>query len=67
MWHNVITRKYGEEEGGWRTSEGGGEFGVGLWKAIRMDWDIVWKGMAYVVGNGMRVKFGEDKWCREEP
>ena len=23
--------------------------------------------MAYVVGNGRRVKFWEDRWCREEP
>ena len=31
-----------------------------MWKAIRMDWAIVGKGMAYVVGNGRRVKFWED-------
>ena len=24
LWHNVIRRKYGEEEGGWRTCEVGG-------------------------------------------
>ena len=29
----------------------------------------VWslKGMAYVVGNGRRVKFWVDRWCRGEP
>ena len=37
MWHNVVRRKYGEEEGGWRTCEIGGGgggvrlFGVRLW------------------------------------
>ena len=66
LWHNVIRRKYGEKEGGWRTCEVEGAFGVGLWKAIRMDWDIVEKGMNYVVGNGRRVKFWEDRWCEEE-
>ena len=67
LWHNVINRRYGEEEGGWRTCEVGGAYGVGMWKAIRMDWAIAGKGMAYVVGNGRRVKFWEDRWCGEEP
>ena len=35
----------------------GGAYGVGVWKAIMMDWDIVGKGMAFVVGNGRRGRF----------
>ena len=31
----VISFKYGEEDGGWRTREVNGRNGVGLWKAIR--------------------------------
>ena len=58
MWHSVIKGKYAEEEGGWRTCGVGGAYGVGVWKAIRIDWDTVGKGMAFVVGNGRRVMGG---------
>ena len=55
-----------EVGGGWRTCEVGGACGVGVWKSIRMDWDIVGKGMAFMVGNRRRVRFWEDRWCGEE-
>ena len=35
LWRNVISRKYGEEEGGWYTREVRQGIGVGLWKEIR--------------------------------
>ena len=35
----MIRGKYGEDRGGWRTREVREAHGVGLWKAIRMDWD----------------------------
>ena len=56
LWHSVIKSKYGEEEG-WRTCDVGGAYGVGVLKAIKMDWEIVGKGMTVVVGNERRVNF----------
>ena len=35
FWRRVISHKYGEEEGGWRTRAVSGRYGIGLWKAIR--------------------------------
>ena len=38
FWKQVISHKYGEEEGGWPTRAVSGRYGVGLWKAIRKEW-----------------------------
>ena len=35
FWKQVISYKYGEEDGGWRSREVSERYGVGLWKAIR--------------------------------
>ncbi|RVX00466.1 hypothetical protein CK203_037011 [Vitis vinifera] len=35
LWRHVISRKFGEEEGGWFTREVREGFGVGFWKEIR--------------------------------
>lgn len=35
LWNDVITRKCGEEEGGWSSCEVMKGFAVGLWTAIR--------------------------------
>ena len=59
----VLSRVWG---GGGRTHEVGGAYGVSVWKAVRMDWELVGKEMAFVVGNGRRVKFWRDRWCGEE-
>ena len=32
------------------------DYGVSVWKEIRMDWEIVGKGMVFEVGNGRRMK-----------
>ena len=37
LWKQVISRKYGVEEGGWCTQEVRGGYGVGLWKEIRKE------------------------------
>ena len=37
-----------------------------LWKTIKRDWEIVGKGMTFVVGNERRVRFWLDRWCRDE-
>ena len=51
----MIRRKYGEEIGGWRSSETREAYGVGLWKAINK------------VGDGKNVSFWKDKWCGTNP
>ncbi|RVW96801.1 hypothetical protein CK203_026028 [Vitis vinifera] len=67
FWSLVISLKYGEEEGGWRTREVNGRNGVGLWKAITKKWLLLDGGLAYHVGSGQRVRFWMDKWCGDEP
>ncbi|KAL6320158.1 hypothetical protein AAG906_004667 [Vitis piasezkii] len=57
LWNQVIRGKYGEDRGGWRTREVREAHGVGLWKAIRMDWDLVGERISFSVGNGRRVSF----------
>ena len=43
LWRQVICGKYGEEVGSWRSCDVRGSNGVGLWKAIRRDWDAtIW-------------------------
>ena len=44
-----------------------GSYGVGLWKAIRLLWELVSFRTLFVVGNGRRVKFWRDRWCGDEP
>ncbi|KAL6322576.1 hypothetical protein AAG906_009887 [Vitis piasezkii] len=63
LWRRVISRKYDEEEGGWRTRDVMGRNGVGLWKAIRKKCGLLDGRLAYHVGNGQRVRFWKDKWC----
>ncbi|RVW88799.1 hypothetical protein CK203_034657 [Vitis vinifera] len=41
LWNQVIRGRYREERGGWCSREVRGVYGVGLWKGIRMVWDIV--------------------------
>ena len=35
LWKQVIVRKFGEEDEGWRSSNSKESHGVGLWKTIR--------------------------------
>ena len=65
IWHRVICRKY--EEGSWWTFEVGGTYWVGVWKVIRLGWDLVGNGMMFEMGNGRRVHFWLDRWCRDVP
>ncbi|RVW42821.1 hypothetical protein CK203_079929 [Vitis vinifera] len=36
---------------------------MGLWKGIRMDWELVGRQIYFCVGNGRRVRFWKDRWC----
>ena len=57
FWRRVISLKYGEEEGGWRTQEVNGRNGVRLWKAIRKKRFLLDGRLTYHVGSGQRVGF----------
>ena len=39
---------------------------VGLWKAIRTLGEFINSRVSFSIGNGGRVKFWKDIWCREE-
>ena len=67
LWNQVIRGKYGEEGGGWCSREVREAHGVRLWKGIRMDWDFVGSRIFFLVGNGRRVRFWRDRWCRDSP
>ena len=50
----MICGKYSEEEGGWHSCEVGGAYGVGVGKAIRMEWNamvVEWLSF-WVMGGG---------------
>ena len=57
LWKQVINQKYGEDDGGWCSREVSERFGVGLWKAIRKEWNYLSSRLAFQVGNGKRVRF----------
>ena len=53
----MIRGKYGEDRGGWCSQEVREALGMGLWKGIRVDWELVGYKMLFIVGNGQRVRF----------
>ena len=66
----MIQRKYGEDRGGWSSREVREAHGVGLWKGIRMDWELVGTRICFRVGNGRRVSFwrcGDSPMCESFP
>ena len=63
----MIRGKYEEDRGGWCSREVREAHGMGLWKGIRMDWELVSDRMVFIVGNGRRVRFWRDRWCRDSP
>jgi hypothetical protein len=64
-WRVVMDSKYGSLWGGWCSLEPGGAFGVGLWKNIRKGWEAFKSFTRFVVGDGTRISFWHDLWCRE--
>ena len=63
LWKQVISRKFGEEEGGWGTREVREGFGVGFWKEIKKEGSLLQNKTVFFVGDGKKVKFLKDKWC----
>ena len=60
LWKQVISQKYGEDEGGWLSHKVRDRYGVGLWKALINKCDFFNK-LSFLVGNGQRVRFWRDK------
>ena len=52
LWKQVISGKNGIEEGGWCSKVVRESYGVGLWKAIRKDWELLANRVTFLVGNG---------------
>ena len=67
LWRRVIGAKYGNGWGGWCTKSVSGAYGVCLWKFIWSGWWNFSKFIRYEVGDGTRVKFWDDVWCRDRP
>ena len=65
LWRKAIRRKFGELQRGWCSRESRNSFGIGLWKEIRKDWEVVLKNAKFVIGDGSRVSFLKDAWCGE--
>ena len=63
----MIRGKYEENRGGWCSREVREAHGVGLWKGIRMDWELVGARISFSVGNKRRARFWRDRWCGDSP
>ena len=65
----MVASKFGEDfwGGGGTSKLGKGGQGCGLWRSIRMDWEVFNKNFQYKVGVGDRVKFWKDRWCGDLP
>ena len=50
---------------GWCTKPMTGTYGVSVWKSIRSGWMDFSKFLRFDVGDGTKVKFWEDEWCRD--
>ena len=61
----MISVKFGEENGGWNSSDVRGGFEIGLWKNIRKEWLTLSQNTSFSLGNGRRLGFLKDSWCGE--
>ena len=67
LWRRVVVLKFGKEWGGGPPTWEGGVHGYGLWRSIRMGWEVFSKNIQFKVGVGNRVKFWTDRWCGDLP
>ena len=64
-WIVVVDSKYGSSWGGWCSNEPLGTFGVGLSKNIRRGWEKFASHTEFEVGDGSKVRFWHDIWCKD--
>ena len=62
LWQRVIATKYGEGQGGWTTKDCRRAQGCGLWRGINVGWEWFSKHLAFMVGDGSRIRFLHDRW-----
>ena len=67
MWRNIISLKYGMEDGRWFSNTRRGSYRVDLLKDIRKEVIHMRQKCSIEVGNGCKVRFWEDVWCGEVP
>ncbi|RVW15967.1 mRNA-capping enzyme [Vitis vinifera] len=67
FWKLIISRKFGEESGGWNSREVREGYGVGFWKEIRKEGSLLLKNVSFAMGDGRRVRFWKDIWCGNIP
>ncbi|RVW80966.1 hypothetical protein CK203_054665 [Vitis vinifera] len=60
-----LLRKYKKEEGEWCSRASSEGYRVGLWKVIRR-WKESYNRVSFRIGDGKRMKFWMDRWCRED-
>ena len=65
MWRETIRRKFGEMQGGWCSGESRINFGTGLCKEIKKEWEVILKNAKFVIGDGSKIRFWKDLWCEE--
>ncbi|RVW16452.1 hypothetical protein CK203_067779 [Vitis vinifera] len=66
LWKKVIGVKHGLEDGGWKSKEARGPFGVGVWKEILKEMGWCWNNMKFKAGRGNKIMFWTDHWYGNE-
>ena len=64
LWRKVICSKFGETNGGWHTCDLRGGYGISLWKEIGKEWPNFSHNTVFSLGDGRRINFWKDVWCR---
>lgn len=62
----VVRGKYGEE-GRWLSCSPREEYGMGLWKSLRIWGHLLSNQLSFVVGDEKRIKFWKYMWCGDTP
>ena len=60
FWKQVIINKFRLEEGEWCSRVARRGYGVGVWKAIRKEWEGICCRYRFIVKNGKKVKIWKD-------